>query len=704
MYSIIGLPKHFTRETTQHKITTAFLPTEAYEQALSTKTPILYIVGNKGTGKSTILNKILIDNSPNVLLFYFKEKFQKIEGKAKKSLVEKPSVQPYLTYEIEWKNELWNEIVLHLYNKHVKERGLMPIDQGVYSIFYDFIRGRHLSIKLPLPIKVFDVVSRIRKVIFPGGSGGEIGPSDLDYSGSNGIDLVKEDVAKVLIEKPLFLMVDEIDKIDSWNPEVHACIKGLIEAIDSVHREIYPHNQEKYDLLMRIAIRGDMLQAATDQYVDEVKVNGIPIDNWSAPDLEELTAQQLRQHWNIRAYEVSRRKLLTEIFPPMLLKSDKEPYAYFHLLSGGNPRFLFSMLKKSMEVSIQRVKLTANNQIGPVFVTGRDIEAILKKYSDDSLSEQLNGKNFLYPGLERLKAFIKNRKVIFEKEKTITDEDFYKDLFEFIQGDSELLQKIKNWPRLETPIEEKVPKVLYELNLIAYKRGTKLIYYPTVMPQNGTIVIHPWFQYALFDKKLPVKSGNNPLEDFKKARTNLVMSADRVTKLINSTGSTALPANEEMESQSHEAKSFLEGNDILYGIAHFMWSLRNFSKLTLAFSDQLPVGVRESLILFLKTIDDTFEKASSALDTDVKNLHLLAILLNSGIEQTYVEQVIFEKEMVLSENQEVFFESTKNISVWINALKSDQQRENLTMQIDAILASLKLKLAEIILEPVAEVL
>lgn len=707
MYNIIGLPEYFKRETTQRKVSSAFLETEAYQQALSINTPILYVVGNKGTGKSTVLNKILLDNPSDVLLFYFKEKFKKIESKAKKSLSENPSAQPYLTYEIEWKNELWDEIVLHLYNDHLKKRGPIPVDKDEYLMLHYFIRGRNLPITLPFTSQIVDVIKKIRKVILPGGAGGEVDPlSGLDYAGSNGINLVKEHVAKILMEKPLFLMIDEIDKIDGWNSDVRFCLLGLIEAIDSVHREVYPYNSERYDLLIRIAIRGDMLFAACDEYVDEVKLNKIDIDNaWAETDLEELVAQQIRKHWGLHSGEVSRGKLLIEVFPPyLLLKWDKYMYTYFHLLSGGNPRFLFALLKMAMDGAIQKANiLITTSPFSSVLVTPKDIENILKKYSIDSLSEQLNGKKFLLPGLEDLKLFIKNKEEFASKTKTISSEDFFESLFEYIQEDEDLLQKIKIWPRIDTPIEEKVPKVLYELNLIAYKKGSKLIYYPKEMPKAGIIIIHPWFQQALVDQKLTIKNDNPAIEELRYIKTELIRATDKVIELIGSTGSTSLPTNKDMQSGNLEEASYLTSNNIMYGIARLLWYLRRFPKLAIAYFDELPSEYRQKITTFLQVIDDTFVDISEILNTDIKKLHLLAILLNSSTEQTNVEQIVFEQEMLFPENQTIFIESTKNIISWIEALNSNQ-REKLTSQMDKVLASLRIKLAEIMLEPVAEAL
>jgi hypothetical protein len=702
MYNIIGLPEYFKRETTHRKVSTAFLSTEAYEQALSDNTPILYIEGNKGTGKSTILNKILQDNSTNVLFFFFKEKFQKIESGAKKVLEEKPSSQPYLTYEIEWKNELWNEIVLHLYNNYLKERGIIPIDKDEYLNLFNFIRERHLPIDLPITSKAFLALRKIRKVVFPGGSGGEIDPtSNLDYTGANGIDLVKEDVAKILIEKPLFLMIDEIDKIDIWDADVHYCIKGLIEAIDSVHREVHSYDTEKFNLLLRIAIRGDMLHAASD-YVDEVKINSIGIDKaWTEANLEELAAQQIRQHWNLNSREISREKLLTEIFPPYLFTDNQRPFKYFHLLSGGNPRFLFAFLKSGLDYAIQRANnIKTSSSIGPVHVLPSDIASILKTYSVKSLSEQISGRKFLLPGLEYIKSFIKNKKDFVKKSKSISHEKFFDSLFHYIKNDKELHEKIKKWPRVDTPIEEKVPQAIYELGLIAYKNDTHLFYYPSEKPQDGTIIVHPWFEYALLSQEFSIVSESSSIEELKTARDNLISAVDRMRALILSTSQTIIKVDN--DESALEDESYLKGNNILYGIAFLLWASRNLSKRIAAFADQVPSDIRDQVIIFLKVIDDTFENMSKALNTEVENLHILAILLNSSSDQFNITQEVFEKDSLLPENKNVFVESTKNISDWIKALDGNMH-DSLTLEIDDILNTISSQLTQIILEPIAEV-
>ncbi|MBW7919143.1 MAG: hypothetical protein H3C52_07565 [Anaerolineales bacterium] len=78
MFNIIGLPERFEPDAVQHNpdtLASAFLNTEAYRQANSENASILYLVGNKGAGKSAIISKINKEHSPRSKIIYYNNTF-----------------------------------------------------------------------------------------------------------------------------------------------------------------------------------------------------------------------------------------------------------------------------------------------------------------------------------------------------------------------------------------------------------------------------------------------------------------------------------------------------------------------------------------------------------------------------------------------------------------------------------------------------
>lgn len=77
---------------------------------------------------------------------------------------------------------------------------------------------------------------------------------------------IKEAVASLLEESPIFLIVDEIDHIPEFNKDAKLSILGLIEALNLVIRDINLSQAKNHGLLVRVAIRKDMLEVVTKNY------------------------------------------------------------------------------------------------------------------------------------------------------------------------------------------------------------------------------------------------------------------------------------------------------------------------------------------------------------------------------------------------------------------------------------------------------
>ena len=169
MYSIIGLPDKFKEETTLqygNETSASFLETSSYSSSVSKEKPVLYIIGNKGAGKSAVLSKIYTENKDSAIVIYFKDFYNEIDKGVRQNLFGLTDQQIYLAYEKEWEIELWIQIIIHLYRVNYRNR-ILPFDTGDFEHLFLFLKKYKLPMDINLPTDIAARISKI-KISIPG--------------------------------------------------------------------------------------------------------------------------------------------------------------------------------------------------------------------------------------------------------------------------------------------------------------------------------------------------------------------------------------------------------------------------------------------------------------------------------------------------------------------------------------------------------
>ncbi|MCZ2287325.1 MAG: hypothetical protein LC138_00675 [Anaerolineales bacterium] len=282
----------------------------------------------------------------------YKKWFSIIESRVEKIFKQTPGAQLHLLYESEWRSILWIEIIRSLYTEHQKNRvWWRPYDTGEFLNLFNYLVNHGLPVEIPLLSKPYYFLRKIKEMSLFGINIVKVDDPPLTSASSIVLefDQIIKDVAFVVKNSPFFLLIDELDKDVEWNRNSRASILGLIEAAESIIRDFSTVSKNKHGLLIRIAIRNDMLVAATHGFVNTQILNTKEIDPaWEQEDLEELVAQQIRDFWNIPLGSISRKKILAEILPSEFIK-DSQPFGYLCTLSHNNPRSLYTFIKSALE-------------------------------------------------------------------------------------------------------------------------------------------------------------------------------------------------------------------------------------------------------------------------------------------------------------------------------------------------------------------
>jgi hypothetical protein len=117
--SILGLQEQFDPEATSmtdELLEFVFIPTNTYQSTISPKKILLFLVGNKGTGKSTVIQKILHESSGVVIKILFRN--SSINKKILSHSVDKKDKPIEYVYNDDWYLELWISLIKEIYSRH----------------------------------------------------------------------------------------------------------------------------------------------------------------------------------------------------------------------------------------------------------------------------------------------------------------------------------------------------------------------------------------------------------------------------------------------------------------------------------------------------------------------------------------------------------------------------------------------------------
>ncbi len=642
-----------------------FIETTAHQQASSKNIPLLYLLGRKGTGKSSVLNKIAHDSSPNSLYFYFEKFHSVIQERVRQSLPAQASNSElhHTNYRQEWEVVLWIQIVRHLYFKYRQKKTFHLLDEGKYLLLFDFLDKNKLPVPLNITSKVVRFPQRLKTVEI---KDVKIEIAEEKYSPKSSsvyhLDSIKEAVASLLEESPIFLIVDEIDHIPELNKDAKLSILGLIEALNSVIRDINLSQAKNHGLLVRVAIRKDMLEVVTKNYGSAQILRREEIDpSWSNEQMEELVVRRVRDYWKLPSTAISRQKILAEIFP-VRLKTNEKPFEYFSWLSRENPRSLFLLINLVLQKSVNRQKAyIASKDIYPVCTTLNDFEEVLLEYSRLQYDFQLGGLFLLYPGLDRVVDILKHKKkeIFFTGATRTSISNILNTAF---KKEKDLKTLVESWTHREISSVSKIIQILYEARLIGCKNGNKIMYSPNAIKNSGTLLFHPVFQWDLFKTK-PATIKKNSVEQFRKARLRVLESVDNfLKKEIDSLRNRKIPVKGKQLS-----KSYKQG-DLAFGFIGCLWSIRHLAKILIAHG--LDIGFSQDRIqVVLSDLEKIWKELANLVNSTVDDLHLASILVNSSADGLISDKMTFTKEMKAEENYNIYSHCLRGIDSWSAPLK-----------------------------------
>lgn len=687
MFNFIGLPERFEPDAVQHNpdtLVSAFLKTESYRQANSEDASILYLVGNKGAGKSAIINKIHKDRYPRAIIFYYRDWFAKIGNNVEITFKANPTSDLPSLYVSEWRSVLWIEIIKSLYEEYRGKRNWWrPFDTGAYLDLFNYLVDNNLPAEIPLVSRFYYSLRRVREINI-GGGGGKIDPSQpSDSYNTLAFNKVVGAIAKIVADRPFFLLIDEMDKVENWNQNTRASLLGLIQATDSIIQSFSMKGEKKHGLLIRIAVRGDMLTAATDESVLNQTINKVSIDpTWKQNELEELVAQQLRDHWKLPSNAVSRGKILSEVFPPYLIK-DSKPFGYLGILSHNNPRSLYTLIKSALEKSLDKSNVYAPlSAYPPSTITIKNLQEVLAAYLHSQLKFKIGGSAFLFPGLSKfINEFIKNLGGAFFSGNDIETDLFVKEVSKYISNKKGLKSQVEKWTTGDFSDADKVLKVLYEINLIGFKNKSKSVFYPAMFEKTKTIIVDPIFYSAIFKNALQIVK-DNPKKRLEYAKNNLILSISNLTKEVGSTSSRIIT------DKKSQPQSEYNPSNIVYETIRLIWSVRQLEKLLIAYGAELDSNVVNDTPGVIATLRYSMEQLSACFEADTHDLYTLAILSNTNDGAFCANKKEFEREMEKEENLTVYGNCTTAINDWIGMLG---QKEHLDLpdNLQKVLVSLR---------------
>lgn len=688
MYSILDLPDKFKEETTLQygdEISSTFLETSSYTSSVSTEKPILYLLGNKGAGKSAVLSKIFTDNKNNTIIIYFKDFYNDIEKRVKQRLSGLTDQQIYLVYEKEWEIELWFQIIIHLYTTHYRQR-LAPFDMGDYEKLYRFLDKYKIPLDRNIALEVAAKISNIKVSI--SGFSAEVKSEEKNSQTltEHDINKIKKHAINILGKKPTYLLIDEFDKIEKWDDTVRTSIRGLIEAIFALIRDVNKEHADGNKLIVRVAIREDMFNAAKIRYVDSQKIPKKVIDlAWSRDNLEELVAKKIRAHWGIDPDLLHRKKITYEVFPFTYSKK-QDLFSFFCIVARSNPRALFALINECVQSAIDRKQaFMPSDEHPPLYVGATDVQNALAGYSDAQMDNVLDGNDFLYSSVDGIVNFLKDKASSLFSNNYIKLRDLREALLEFLEEDEELEMKIKKWPVTGLTAEEKIIRVLYDVGILGIKRNKKNTFFPERFVKSTSFVIHPTYKPVLLENSY-LRISVDIEKELNNATLEVFAAIEHITRLTNPTRRTQiLPA--EVNNGL-----FLD-KDIVHGIVRLIWSIRSLLKKMIAYGDQVD-EIRIKPLDKIIFLENTLSEVEDLINVESESLHLLSVLYNPmDLDSWRDPQKLhnmerFEDEMLMHEHEELYSRHVQPIKIWVDYLVS-KKHDELSEKLDTILVKLQ---------------
>lgn len=619
------------RERTPEDLQKVFVETNSYDTVRANSAGVLLVIGNKGTGKSAILQQAHYGLKPHVLAWEFKRFYSVITGRVKANCPADAQTQNLdLCYEQEWMNELWIALARAVYQRQYRRRPRwFPVDFGAYVPLYDFLCKYGLH---PAPTILRSLADWFRsakpKITVHGVTLEANQPSSLPTpSPAVALDNLKEPLCQLLRAEPFHVLIDELDGVP-WEPQARSAVRGLLRAAKSVATEIL---QAGATVNVCIGLRSDMLEAIKSGFVELDKYSRVDIETvWSAEKLRELLARLISVDWGLPSGGVSPDVLITEVFP-CEITPELNGFAFLHGLTTGKPRELPALAQRSIAVarSRQEVEFPGVEARG---VTEFDLMNSILEYSRDQLDFFREGFGLTHPQLSEVIDFLRSKPKLFA-EGVSAREALLRALRNYLAEARQitLRKSVESWPTRSAAPEEMVVEALYDINFWGTFDGLQAVYkYPGGAARNKSaaqLIVHPVYRAMLFGyaeqpaADVPVRRIKAALERLFSAIQNMNQQLDSVIE--------ARKRIPDAGSLTQNGGTFASQNQ-RYVIAEFLWALRHAQRHVIAYAGLLPNQQRPTVSRVWEELSATEQYMADVYDMSQDDLHLTAILMSTG--------------------------------------------------------------------------
>jgi hypothetical protein len=696
--SIKNLSKLYKEEASYlvaEELEDVFLETNLYKDAISPDLPFLFLIGDKGTGKSTIFQKISHTKPDEVVGIYFKLFYFAIKEKVEKKYPDDPL--NYLHYQDEWTIELWAQVIRKLYNVH-KDSRLVPIDFFMYKKLFSFAEKHDLLDEPPWTQEVLDTLG-IAKFSFEGKDGKLIinasQPSKNELDSPAQITIL-DTIVKLLQKHPVFLIVDEVDAVGTWDPSVKNSLLGLFLASQTLIRTVTQyHKSQKGALKIRIAMRDEMLKAATEDYVDSEKLPNQSIHfAWSENTLEDLITRPIRAAWDIPDIPLPKEKIFYSVFPSSINQDNKNTLKQLCAWSKNNPRALVGLIRKSLDKSINRQGGEAKYE--PLCVTSKDIIDVSYLYSEERLGFLEKTYNFIFPEIKSLIRFIKDNSRMFRKG-VITRKTLAKHISTFLETNSVIVDAVTQWPDSKYPIEEEIIRRLYNIGLLGMIIKSDEIYIPeTYIDIAPKFAVAPMYRPYILGQLLE-EDANYVIETIELHLDDFVATIDYLKSILKLPSKTKFPEEGVLtDLQDNHSSSIFVKQNIRYLISKLFWSICNFRKVLIAFSHHKDLE-KYPIHQMLETLDELSGEICKQMDLDIKSMNILAVLMSSANSGT-ISQEEFITNLETGSEQDVYKLYAEKIFSWVKKAQNSRKRNTIVNEMGRTLDSLRTELSRFMLD------
>jgi len=298
----------------------------------------------------------------------------------------------------------------------------------------------------------------------------------------------------------------------------------------------------------------------------------------------------------------------------------------------------------------------------------------------------------LFPGLsELINEFLKNLGSSFFSNKSVETDRIVKEISKYISSKKGFKSQMSKWTMDVFSDVEKVLLVLYEINLLGFRKESVSAFYPTKFEKTNMVVIDPIFYATIFEDGLKIEA-DDPVKKLETAKNTLIGSISRLTNDIGSSSSRKID-----ENRSQAQSVVYPQSDILYEIIQLIWSIRQLEKLLIAYGSEFNANLVKDLPNLLAMLKANLEQLSLCFDTDISNLYTLAILANGEGGKFIDNPREFEKEMGVKENASIYESCKMDIWNWIMKL-GQEEYVNHSDKLQDVLISLRTAVSDIQLD------